>query len=45
MDGKGGKENSVESVIRISATDAFLQHGSKSQVNDMNLGKIIGENN
>jgi len=37
MDGRGGKVNSVESVTGIPATDVFLQHGSKSQVTDMNL--------
>jgi len=37
MYGRGGKVNSLVSVTDIPATDVFLQHGSKSQITDMNL--------
>ena len=41
MDGIGGKVNSVKSVTDFPVIDVFLQHNSKSQVTDMNLGSVI----
>jgi len=37
MNRRGEKINAVESVTGIPATDVFLQHGSKSQVTDLNF--------
>jgi len=47
MDGRGGKVNSVESVLSVTGvptTAVFLQHGSKSQVAYMNL-RSLSDNN